>query len=110
MLLVCAVLAEVLYQNYSSALLAAIAAILLGSPLVVSAIKDLWHRHCHMNELVALAVVAAFARDEGLEKLVIVRGDRESVARRVADGMGVSYRAEVLPQQGIRKGVRTFQA
>ncbi len=40
--------------------LAMLSAILLGAPLVWVALKDLLHGHMHFNELVALAVIAAF--------------------------------------------------
>ena len=43
------------------------AALLLGVPLVWQALKDLWTGHMHMNELAALAVVAAFVNAEYLE-------------------------------------------
>lgn len=43
------------------------AALLLGIPLVWQAVKDLWTGHMHMNELAALAVVAAFVAGEYLE-------------------------------------------
>jgi Cd2+/Zn2+-exporting ATPase len=46
------------------ALLAMVAAILLGAPLVWQALADLWHGRMEMNELAALAVVAAFATGE----------------------------------------------
>jgi len=41
--------------------LAMLSAILLGAPLVWVALKDLFRGHMHFNELVALAVLAAFA-------------------------------------------------
>ena len=67
-LLVCALLAQFFYDSKDiSALLAAVAAILLGGPLVWVALKDLWQGHYHMNELVALAVLAAFASGMYLE-------------------------------------------
>ena len=64
-LLICALAAHVLKPWYGSDFhsesMAMIAAILLGAPLIWVAIKDLAHGHMHMNELVALAVIAAFA-------------------------------------------------
>jgi Cd2+/Zn2+-exporting ATPase len=61
-LLVCSVLASWLFESdFYSAFLAMVSAVLLGAPLVWVAIKDLYHGHAHMNELVALAVLAAFA-------------------------------------------------
>ena len=46
----------------TSSLLAMAATILLGAPLIWVAIQDLARGHMHMNELVALAVLAAFAK------------------------------------------------
>ena len=61
-LLVCSFLAQFMFDNPAQAdMLGAMAAVLLGLPLVVVAVKDLMHGHMHMNELVALAVIAAFA-------------------------------------------------
>ena len=65
MLLICSLVAFLLQNQYGgdfhATSLALISAILLGAPLVWVAIKDLAHGHMHMNELVALAVIAAFA-------------------------------------------------
>jgi Cd2+/Zn2+-exporting ATPase len=47
--------------NFYADAMAFVAAILLGVPLVVGAMKDLWNGHSHMDELVALGVVAAFS-------------------------------------------------
>ncbi len=47
--------------------IAILAALLLGVPLVWQALRDLASGHMHMNELAALAVVAAFANGEYLE-------------------------------------------
>ena len=67
-LLICALIASFIYDTPATAdMLAAIATILLGAPLVWVALKDLWAGHYHMNELVALAVVAAFAQEWYLE-------------------------------------------
>ncbi|MFP4224141.1 MAG: heavy metal translocating P-type ATPase [Phycisphaeraceae bacterium] len=67
-LLICAVIARIFYPNQdASDLLAAASAVLLGAPLVWVALKDLYQGHYHMNELVALAVLAAFATGEYLE-------------------------------------------
>ena len=66
-LLICSVLAQFIYPaagdgtNDYATLLGLVSAMLLGTPLVWVAIKDLAHGHTHMNELVALAVLAAFA-------------------------------------------------
>ncbi len=62
-LLMCALIAKLTFDvNDPSDLLAGIATVLLGTPLVWVALKDLWQGHMHMNELVALAVLAAFAK------------------------------------------------
>ncbi len=62
-LLMCALIAKLTFDvNDPSDLLAGIATVLLGAPLVWVALKDLWQGHMHMNELVALAVLAAFAK------------------------------------------------
>ena len=45
-------------------LLAMFGAALLSLPIIIHAIKGLIHKHMHMNELVALAIVAAFATGE----------------------------------------------
>lgn len=52
-------------------LLAFIGAVLLGAPLVWHALKCLAHGHSHMDELVALAVVAAIALGEYQEAGII---------------------------------------
>lgn len=61
-LLLCSLAATFLFDHefYASSL-GMLAAILLGAPLVWVAIKDLLSGHAHMNELVALGVLAAFA-------------------------------------------------
>ena len=62
MMLVCSFVAQMLFENdFYPTVLGAISALLLGTPLIWVAIKDLAHGHMHMNELVALAVLAAFA-------------------------------------------------
>ncbi len=62
-LLICALIAKLTFDTEDpSKLLAGIATVLLGTPLVWVALKDLWQGHMHMNELVALAVLAAFAK------------------------------------------------
>ncbi len=62
-LLICALIAKLTFDNEDpSNLLACIATVLLGAPLIWVALKDLWQGHMHMNELVALAVLAAFAK------------------------------------------------
>lgn len=65
MLLICSLIAYLIKSRYGSDFhantMAMASAILLGAPLVWVAVKDLAHGHMHMNELVALAVIAAFA-------------------------------------------------
>ena len=48
------------YNPYSAALALA-GALLLGLPIIVHALKHLWRGQMHMDELVALAVIAAIA-------------------------------------------------
>ncbi|NJL32252.1 MAG: cation-translocating P-type ATPase [Phycisphaerales bacterium] len=62
-LLVCSIFARFLFDNefyYQS--LGLLSALLLGVPLIWVAIKDLLSGHAHMNELVALAVLAAMVQ------------------------------------------------
>lgn len=59
-------------QDSTYSMVMAIAgALLLGAPLVWHALIGLWHGHAHMEELVALAVVAAFALGEYQEAGII---------------------------------------
>ena len=76
MLILASYIAKALFPEYTHAraggrevndladLLAAVGAILLGAPLVIHAIRSLARGHLHMDELAALAVVAAFATAE----------------------------------------------
>nr|HQA46798.1 cation-translocating P-type ATPase [Phycisphaerae bacterium] len=67
-----AFLAEWIFDSPQiSAMFALASAILLGAPLVAHALKHLFHGHMHMDELVALAVVAAVAVGEYKEAGVI---------------------------------------
>jgi Cd2+/Zn2+-exporting ATPase len=50
--------------DFNTFFLAMAGAILLGAPIVLHAIKSLIHREAHMDELVALAIIAAFATQE----------------------------------------------
>jgi len=59
-----------LHSPYSD-VIALIGAVLLGAPLVWHALKCLSHGHMHMDELVALAVVAAVAVGEYQEAGII---------------------------------------
>jgi Cd2+/Zn2+-exporting ATPase len=59
-------IAKYIYGKYdfNTSFLAMAGAILLGAPIVLHAIKSLIHREAHMDELVALAIIAAFATQE----------------------------------------------
>jgi len=50
--------------DFNTEFLAMAGAILLGAPIVLHAIESLIHREAHMDELVALAIIAAFATQE----------------------------------------------
>jgi Cd2+/Zn2+-exporting ATPase len=50
--------------SFNTEILAMVGAILLGAPIVLHAIKSLIHQEAHMDELVALAIIAAFATRE----------------------------------------------
>ena len=66
-LLLAALAARFLFgQEFYHGVLALVAAVLLGTPLVVQALGDLLDGRTEMNELVALGVVAAFAAGEYL--------------------------------------------
>jgi Cd2+/Zn2+-exporting ATPase len=54
-----------------SDLVAMIGALLLGLPIVLHAIEGLLHGHAHLDELVALAVIAAFATGQYVEAGVV---------------------------------------
>ena len=51
-------------DSFQAELMAMLGAILLGGPIVLHALKSLIHRHAHMDELVALAILAAFVSGE----------------------------------------------
>ncbi|MCC5828337.1 MAG: cation-translocating P-type ATPase [Phycisphaeraceae bacterium] len=71
-LLICSLVATFIFDHEAhAALLGMLAAALLGAPLVWVAIKDLLHGHAHMNELVALGVLAAFALGKYQESAAI---------------------------------------
>jgi Zn2+/Cd2+-exporting ATPase len=55
-------LAKYIYgsKHFNTEILAMAGAILLGAPIVLHAIKSLIERHAHMDELVAMAILAAF--------------------------------------------------
>jgi Cd2+/Zn2+-exporting ATPase len=48
-------------QSFHAALVAAVAAIMLGGPIVLDALKGLWQGRVQVNQLAAVAIVAAFA-------------------------------------------------
>jgi len=48
-------------DSFHTEFLAMLAAILLGAPIILHAVKSLIRREAHMDELVALAIIAAFA-------------------------------------------------
>ena len=50
--------------SFNTEFLAMAGAILLGAPIVLHAIESLIHKEAHMDELVALAIIAAFATQE----------------------------------------------
>ena len=63
MLLINSGIANFIYGrgSFNTKFLAIAAAILLGAPIIAHAIKSLIKKETHMDELVALAIVAAFA-------------------------------------------------
>ena len=61
-LLINSMIAERIFGGKDHAdLMAMVAAILLGAPVIWHAVKSLLEGHSHMDELVALAIIAAFA-------------------------------------------------
>ncbi|MDO8312649.1 MAG: hypothetical protein Q7T25_11985, partial [Sideroxyarcus sp.] len=65
MLLLNSAIAPFIFNDSQIAeLLAMAGAILLGLPIVVHAVKSILHGQTHMDELVALAIVAAFATQQ----------------------------------------------
>ena len=83
MLVACSFVAEYLFSgatidtgdgesaNFYSSLIAFMGAVLLGAPLVWHALVHLWHGEKHMDELVAMAIVAAIALQEYQEAGII---------------------------------------
>ncbi len=65
MLLISSSIARFIYGkgSFNPEFLAMVAAILLGAPIVLHAIKSIIQRQSHMDELVALAIIAAFATE-----------------------------------------------
>ena len=64
MLLISSGISKFIYDVDQTEFLAMIAAILLGAPIVLHAAKSLIRGESHMDELVALAIIAAFATQE----------------------------------------------
>ena len=96
-LLVNSLVAGAIFDHPSCAdLLAMTAAILLGAPLVYQALVDLWHERMEMNELAALAVVAAFATGRYL------------TAGAVAFFMIISVLIEYRSALGARKSIESL--
>ena len=58
-------------NNFYASLIALMGAVLLGAPLVWHALVHLWHGEKHMDELVAMAIVAAIALGEYPEAGII---------------------------------------
>ncbi|MCG3136298.1 MAG: Cadmium-transporting ATPase [Phycisphaerae bacterium] len=63
-------------QNVPADMMALLGALLLGIPLIWTAIKHLWYGEMHMDELVALAVLAAIAigdyKEAGLVAFIMI--------------------------------------
>ncbi|UCD00182.1 MAG: cadmium-translocating P-type ATPase [Phycisphaerales bacterium] len=57
--------------SFQAEVLAMIAAVLLGVPIVLHALKSLLRREMHMDELVALAILAAFATGKYVEAGIV---------------------------------------
>jgi Cd2+/Zn2+-exporting ATPase len=72
-LLVTSLIAPLFYgaDSVQTKLVAMVAAILLGGPVVIHAIKSLISGETHMDELVALAIIAAFASGQYFEAGVV---------------------------------------
>jgi len=58
-------------NSFNTEILAMAGAILLGGPIVLHAIKSLMKKEMHMDELVALAIIAAFATGKYVEAGVV---------------------------------------
>jgi Cd2+/Zn2+-exporting ATPase len=71
-LLVCSLVARFLWvKDFYPAIPAALAALLLGAPLVAAAVRDLFRGQAGMNALVALAVVGAAASGKYQESAAV---------------------------------------
>lgn len=69
--LICSFLSPIFYSSDIRNILAMLAAILLGMPVVLHAIKGAIARHMHMDELVALAIIAAFATGDYIAASIV---------------------------------------
>ncbi|HEC03345.1 MAG TPA: cation-translocating P-type ATPase, partial [Phycisphaerales bacterium] len=58
-------------DSFQTQFLVMIAAILLGVPIVLHALKSLMSKEMHMDELVALAIIAAFATGKYFEAGIV---------------------------------------
>jgi Cd2+/Zn2+-exporting ATPase len=78
--------------NTMASVSAIIGASILGYPIVVTAVKDLWHGVLSINELVAIAVLAAFATGDyktaGIVAFFMLMGD--IIETRTAEGARAS--------------------
>jgi Cd2+/Zn2+-exporting ATPase len=70
-LLITASVAKLFFTSGQADMLALVAALMLGVPLIFSALKELAEGHSHMDELVALGVAAAIANGEFIEAGII---------------------------------------
>ena len=72
-LIVASLIAPIFYGKDSEIerLAAMIGSVLLGMPIIMHALKSLLHKSMHMDELVAIAIIAAFATEQYLEAGVI---------------------------------------
>lgn len=104
-------------DSFQTPFLAMIAAILLGVPIVLHALKSLMRREMHMDELVALAIIAAFATGKYLEAGVVAGFMllSELIETRTALGARASIeslikltptRANLIDQAGNEKEVK----
>ncbi|MBN1787794.1 MAG: cation-translocating P-type ATPase [Sedimentisphaerales bacterium] len=70
-LLLNSLISPIFYSSEIKDILAMLAAILLGAPVVIHSIKSVIQGHMHMDELVALAIVAAFATGDYVAASVV---------------------------------------
>jgi len=104
-------------DSFNTEFLAIAAAILLGAPIVVHAIKSLIKKEAHMDELVALAIIAAFATQKyataGIVAFFMLLS--QLIETRTALGARASIeslirltptKASLLDSQGYEKEVR----